>query len=89
MRLYIAGYTPRSVLAIANIRRTCDHFLRDRYELTVISLVDHAEEAKKERVIAAPTLVKALPLPVRKLIGDLSDEGRVLRALDIHTTDES
>ncbi len=89
LRLYIAGYTPRSALAITNIRRICDHFLPDRYELTVISLVDHAEDANVEQVIVAPTLVKKLPLPPRKLIGDLSNEGRVLLALDIHTSDES
>jgi len=89
LRLCIAGHTPRSALAIANIRRICDQFLQDRYELTVISFVDHPEVAREEQVIAAPMLMKTLPLPLRRLIGDLSNEGRVLRALDIHTSDES
>ena len=89
LRLYVAGNTPRSALAIANIRRICDRYLPDRYELTVVSLIDHTEEAKEEHVIVAPTLVKTLPLPMRKLIGDLSDESCVLLALDIHTPDKS
>ena len=83
MRLYIAGQTPRSAAAIANVRRICDRYLRDRYELAVISLVDHIEEAKADQVIVSPTLVKAFPLPVRRLTGDLSDERCVLLALDI------
>lgn len=83
LRLYIAGHTPRSAFAIANIRRICDEYLQDRYELTVIGLVDHIEEARVERVVVSPTLVRTLPLPMRKLIGDLSDERCVLLALDI------
>jgi len=88
LRLYITGHTPRSARAIANIRRTCDQFLKDRYELTVIDLFDDPEKAQQEKVIAVPTLVKTLPLPLRRLIGDLSDESRVLLALDIQPSDE-
>jgi circadian clock protein KaiB len=83
LRLYVTGHTPRSSHAIANIRRICDQFLKDRHELTVIDLFEHPEKARQEQVIAAPTLVKTRPLPLRRLIGDLSDESRVLLALDI------
>jgi len=62
--------------------------MTDRYELTVIDLFDDPEKAQQEQVIAAPTLVKTLPLPLRRLIGDLSDESRVLLALDIQPSDE-
>lgn len=88
LRLYVTGQTPRSTAAITNIRRTCERFLKDRYELTVIDLFDQPERAKEEQVIAAPTLVKMLPPPLRRLIGDLSDESRVLIALDIDLADE-
>lgn len=89
LRLYVTGQTPRSASAIANIRSICEQFLKDRYELTVIDLFEHPEEAHKEQVIAAPTLVKRFPPPLRRLIGDLSNENRVLLALDIHPSDES
>lgn len=88
LRLYVTGHTQRSSRAIANIRRICDQFLKDQYELTVIDLFENPEEAQQEQVIAAPTLVKTLPLPLRRLIGDLSDERRVLLALDIQPSDE-
>lgn len=83
LRLYVTGQTSRSVRAIENIRQTCERFLKGRYELTVIDLFEDPQRARQEQVIAAPTLVKMLPLPLRKLIGDLSDERRVLLALDL------
>lgn len=89
LRLYVTGHTARSERAIDNIRKTCDRVLKNRYELTVVDLFENPELAQEEQVIAAPTLVKSMPLPLRRLIGDLSDERRVLLALDIQEDDES
>lgn len=83
LRLFITGSTPRSARAIENIRAICERKLNGRYDLEVIDIYQHPEQAKPEQVIVTPTLVKKLPLPVRKLIGDLSDEERVLVGLDI------
>jgi circadian clock protein KaiB len=83
LRLYVTGTTPRSARAIQNIRAICDEKLSGRYDLEVIDIYQHPEQAKPEQVIVSPTLVKKLPLPVRKLIGDLSDAERVLVGLDI------
>jgi circadian clock protein KaiB len=71
------------VRAIQNIRRICEKKLQGRYDLEVIDIYQHPEEVKPEQVVVTPTLVKKLPLPVRKLIGDLSDEERVLIGLDV------
>ncbi|MBI5441771.1 MAG: thiol-disulfide isomerase [Deltaproteobacteria bacterium] len=83
LRLYITGTTPRSVRAIASIRRICEEHLKGRYEIEVIDLFEHPELAAPGQVVAAPTLVKELPPPLRKLIGDLSDVEQVLKRLDI------
>jgi circadian clock protein KaiB len=83
LRLYIAGSTPQSARAVANIKKLCEARLKDRYELTVIDLYQQPKQARGEQIIAAPTLVKQLPLPLRRLIGDLSNTNRVLLALDI------
>jgi circadian clock protein KaiB len=83
LRLYVAGATPVSVRAIDNIRKICEEQLRDRYDLEVIDIYQHADQLKKAEIVVAPTLVKSLPEPVRKLIGDLSDKERVLIGLDI------
>jgi circadian clock protein KaiB len=87
LRLYVTGNTPASARAIQNIKRLCETYLKDRYELTVIDLYERPEEAATEQVIVAPTLVKQLPLPIRRLLGDLSDTGRVLLALDLPSDD--
>ena len=81
LRLYVTGTTPRSARAIHNIRAICEEKLQGRYELEVIDIYQHPEQAKQ--VVVTPTLVKSLPLPVRKLIGDLSDAERVLVGLDV------
>ena len=73
-RLYVTGLTPRSARAIANIREICEEFLQGRYTLTVFDLLDNPEVAKNEQIIAAPTLVKQLPPPLRRLVGDLSGD---------------
>lgn len=83
LRLYVTGQTPRSQRAIANLRALCDTALADRYELTVIDLLDHPDAAQQEHVVAAPTLVKAYPPPLRRLIGDLTDRERLLVVLDL------
>jgi circadian clock protein KaiB len=83
LRLYVTGLTPRSSQAITNLRALCEEHLAGRYDLAVIDLYRQPELAREAQVIAAPTLVKELPLPVRRLIGDLSDKQRVLVGLDL------
>jgi circadian clock protein KaiB len=83
LRLFVTGTTPRSARAIQNIRAICEEKLHGRYDLEVIDIYQHPEQARPEQVVVTPTLVKKLPLPVRKLIGDLSDEQRVLVGLNI------
>ena len=83
LRLFVTGTTPRSARAIQNIRAICEEYLQGRYDLEVVDIYQHPEHAKAEQIVVTPTLVKRLPVPVRKLIGDLSDTGRVLIGLDI------
>jgi len=83
LRLFITGTTTRSLRAIANIRRICEEHLRGRYGLEVVDVYQHPEQAQEQDVLAIPTLVKELPLPLRRLVGDLSDYDKVLRGLAI------
>jgi circadian clock protein KaiB len=83
LRLYVAGTTDRSTAALANLRRICDELLAGRYEIEVIDLLERPQLAKGEQIVAIPTLVRKLPEPVRKIIGDLSDRERVLIGLDL------
>ena len=83
LRLFITGTTPRSARAIANLRRVCEEHLRGEYDLEVVDIYQHPESAKEHQIIAAPTLVRMLPLPLRKILGDLADEERVLAGLDL------
>jgi circadian clock protein KaiB len=83
LRLYVTGATPRSVDAIAAIRAICREHLEGRCDLEVIDLRKHPEMARDEQITAVPLLVKQLPLPLRRFIGDLSDEERVLVGLDL------
>lgn len=83
LKLYVAGNTARSQAAIMNIRRVCEEHLKGRYQLQVIDISQNPELAKEEQIIATPTLIKLLPLPLRRLIGDLSKTERILVALDI------
>jgi circadian clock protein KaiB len=78
LRLYVTGMTPKSTLAVANIRKLCEKHLTGRYELDVIDIYQQLDVAKGEQIIATPTLIKKLPLPLRKLIGDMSDTQRLL-----------
>lgn len=83
LRLYVTGSTPRSARAIQNIRAICEEKLPGRYELVVIDIYQQPEQARPEQIVVAPTLVKMLPLPVRRIIGDLSNIERVLVGLDL------
>lgn len=83
LRLYVAGTSPQSVRAIANIKRICEEFLQGHYELQVIDLYQQPQLSQGEQIIAAPTLIKKLPLPLRRIIGDLSNDERVLVGLDL------
>jgi circadian clock protein KaiB len=83
LKLYIAGQTPRSVAALANLTRIVNEHLADHYEIEVIDLLDNPHLAKGDQILAVPTLVKDLPPPLRKIIGDLSDTERVLVGLDL------
>src|SRR4051812_36401714 len=81
LRLYTSGTTPRSTRAIGNLHRICEGYLKGRYQLDVIDLYQQPELAQSDNVIAVPTLVKELPAPRRKVIGDLSNEATVLSGL--------
>lgn len=83
LRLYVAGSTTRSLLAVRNIRHICERHLFGHYDLEVIDIYQHPESAAAAQIIAAPTLVRVLPQPCRRAIGDLSNEARVLFALDV------
>ena len=83
LRLYVTGQTPRSVRSIENLRRLCEMHLKDRYDLEVIDIYQQPSLAKEMQILAAPTLVKALPLPLRRLVGDFSDQNRVVIGLDL------
>ena len=88
LRLYVAGLTPRSQMAIKNIKRICEEHLSGRYDLEVIDVYQKPVLAKGEQIIAAPTLIKKLPFPLRRFIGDLSDSERILLGLDLRTKKE-
>lgn len=83
LKLYITGKTPRTERAIANLRRMCAEDLAEAYELEIIDILEHPELAEDERILATPTLIKKLPPPLRRVIGDLSDRDRVLVGLDL------
>lgn len=83
LRLYITGVTPQSARAIANVKKICEEHLKGRYELEVIDLYQQPQLAQGEQIIAAPTLIKKLPLPLRRIIGDMSNTERVLVGLDL------
>ncbi len=83
LRLYVTGSTSRSVLAIKNLRKICEEYLAGRYELEVIDLYQKPSLAKGDQIIAAPTLIKKLPLPFRRIIGDMSNKEKVLLGLDL------
>ena len=83
LRLYVAGQTPKSLTAFANLRKICETHLAGRYEIEVIDLLERPQLARGDEIIAIPTLVRKLPEPITKLIGDLSDTERVLVGLQL------
>ena len=83
LKLYIVSTTPKSLRAVANVRKLCEEYLQDRFELEVIDISTKPELAKKEQLIGAPTLVKLLPLPLRRIIGDMSKKERLIAGLEI------
>jgi circadian clock protein KaiB len=83
LRLYVAGHTPKSIDAISNIKRICEEYLKGRYLLEVIDLYQQPQLAQGEQIIALPTLIKKLPLPLRRIIGNMSNSERVLVGLDL------
>lgn len=83
LRLYVTGMTPRSSRAVKNLQAICDEYLEGRYDLEVIDIYQQPVLVKGEQIIAAPTLIKKLPLPMRRIIGDMSNRERVLLGLDL------
>jgi circadian clock protein KaiB len=86
LRLYVAGQTPKSLAALANLKKICNEHLTGRYKLHVIDLVKTPQLAQGDQILAIPTLVRNLPVPIRKIIGDLSDLERVLVGLNLRET---
>jgi circadian clock protein KaiB len=89
LRLYVAGQTPRSLAAIANLRRICEEHLRGKYRIQVIDLLVYPHLSRDDRIVALPTLVRKLPVPIRKIIGDFSDTARTLVGLQLRGTPHS
>ena len=85
LRLYIAGQTRKSITALANLRRLCDEHLAGQYRIEIIDLLQHPEQAQHDQIVAIPTLVRRLPEPIKRIIGDLSNSERVLVGLDVRT----
>ena len=83
LKLYVTGMTPRSMKAVTNIKEICEEHLKGRYELEIVDIFQQPVLAKGEQIIAAPTLIKKLPLPLRRFIGDMSDEEKILIGLDL------
>ena len=86
LRLYVAGQTPKSVAAIANLKKICETHLPGRYEITIIDLMKDPALAQRDQIVAIPTLIRHLPEPLKRIIGDLSNLEKVLIGLDIHPT---
>ena len=83
LRLYIAGQTPKSAVALENLRRFCEEHMAGQYEIEVVDLVENPRLAKDDQIVAIPTLVRKLPQPLRRIIGTLSDTERMLVGLDL------
>jgi circadian clock protein KaiB len=85
LRLYIAGSTPKSLAAFSNLKRFCEEHLPGQYKIEVVDLAKNPQLAKTDQILAIPTLVRKLPAPMRKIIGDLSDKGKVLLGFDLQS----
>lgn len=87
LKLYVAGQTPKSITAFSNLKKICEEHLKGKYKIEVIDLVKNPQLAKGDQILAIPTLVRKLPVPIRKIIGDLSNTERVLVGLDLRIGD--
>jgi circadian clock protein KaiB len=85
LRLYVAGQTPKCIAAFGNLKKICAEYLDNRYQIEIIDLLDNPQLARGDQIVAVPTLVRNLPQPVRKIIGDLSNTERVLVGLDLRS----
>jgi circadian clock protein KaiB len=83
LKLYVTGTSPRAEVAIANLRRICEQELRGEYQLEIIDVLEHPQVAEDDKILATPTLIKQLPPPLRRVIGDLSDKTKVLLGLEV------
>lgn len=88
LRLYVAGQTVKSITALANLRSYCEMHLKGRYQIEVIDLLQHPQLAEGDQILAIPTLVRKVPAPIRKIIGDLSNQERVLVGLDLRAMEK-
>jgi circadian clock protein KaiB len=89
LKLYVTGRTPRSERAIGNLKRICGEELADRYEMVIIDILERPQLAEDEKILATPTLIKQLPPPLRRIIGDLSDTEKVLLGLDLQPVERN
>jgi len=83
LRLYVAGQTPKSIAALANLKRLCEEHLAGRYRIDIVDLQKQPQLARRDEIVVIPTLVRQLPPPIRKIIGDLSNQQKVLVGLDV------
>lgn len=83
LRLYVAGQTPKSITALANLKRICDEHMEGQYHIEVIDLMENPQLARRDQIVAIPTLIRELPSPLKRIIGDLSNTDRVLVGLDV------
>jgi circadian clock protein KaiB len=83
LRLYVAGQTPKSIAALANLKRLCEDHLAGRYRIEIVDLLKQPQLARRDEIVVIPTLVRQLPPPIRKIIGDLSNRQKVLLGLDV------
>lgn len=88
LRLYVAGHTPRCVIALRNLERLCEEHLKGQYRIEVIDLLKNPTLARGDQILAIPTLVRKLPTPIKKIIGDLTDAERVLVGLDVRPVEK-
>ena len=89
LTLYVTGTSPRTKVAIDNLNRICKQELEGRYELEIVDVLEHPQRAEDEKILATPTLIKQLPLPLRRVIGDLSDKQKVLLGLEVRSNGDS
>ena len=88
LTLYVTGTSPRAQVAISNLERICQQELEGLYELEIVDVLEHPQRAEDEKILATPTLIKALPPPLRRVIGDLSDKAKVLLGLEVRAQPE-